>query len=240
MSEFLFISRALAEEVETKPSYFQTAFKKLGELPVWGWVLVVVFLAGGFALWKSLSSKGTTKKSVWTPQTMAMGAMCMALSVVLSRIRLFTMPNGGSITPASMLPLMLFAYVYGVGPGLMLGALYGLLDYAFGGWFLSVPQFLLDYPIAFAMLGLAGLTSRMENEQAGLTIGVIIGSLGRYLAAVLAGVVFWAESRTGREAWSYSLAYNGTYMGLECIICVVICVLVGQRLVKALRQQARR
>ena len=213
--------------------WFQNAFKKLGQLPWWGWALVVVFLVGGILLYQRQKKQ---TKTVWTTQMIAIGAVCMVLSVVLSRIRLFTMPNGGSVTPASMLPLMLFAYLYGVGPGLLLGALYGLLDYAFGGWFLSVPQFLLDYPIAFAMLGLAGAFRKLKNEQAGLTLGVILGSLGRYCAAVLAGVVFWAESRTGWEAWAYSLGYNGTYMGIECVICVVLAVLIGPRLVKELKK----
>ncbi|MBQ9326047.1 MAG: energy-coupled thiamine transporter ThiT [Clostridia bacterium] len=235
------LSTALAEEAETAtelveapPSWVYTVFHKLGELPAWGWILIVVFLLGGLLLFRN--SRSNTKKTIWTTKMLSLGAMCMALSVVLSRIRLFTMPNGGSITPASMLPLMLFAYVYGTVPGLTLGALFGLLDYAFGGWFLSVPQFLLDYPVAFGLLGLAGLARSIRNDKVGLPLGAVIGSFGRYAAAVLAGVVFWADTRTGWEAWSYSLIYNGTYMSIECVLCVLITILVGDRLLKAIRQ----
>ena len=181
------------------------------------------------------------KASVWTARALAIGAMCMALSTVLSRIRLFTMPNGGSVTPASMLPLMLFAYMYGVGPGLLVGMLYGLMDYAFGGWFLSIPQFLLDYPVAFAMIGLAGCFRKSEKlfktDGERLFFGVLLACVGRYLAAVLAGVVFWAENRTGWEAWSYSLGYNGTYMGIECVICAVLTLVIGPRLIREVHRE---
>ena len=182
---------------------------------------------------------GNGKKFVWDARALSMGALCLAISVVLSRIRLFAMPSGGSITPASKLPLMLFAFLYGPGPGLLLGLAYGLMDYMFGGWFLNVWQFLLDYPIAFSLLGLAGLTHRMENKRLGLVLGTVIGSLGRYIAVVLAGVAFWAEGRTGAEAWLYSLSYNGVYMAVECVLCVVIAALLGGRLLSAVRAARR-
>ena len=170
---------------------------------------------------------------------LSLGAICLALTCVLSMIKLFRMPNGGSVTPASMLPLMLFAYVYGVGPGLVLGAIYGMLDFALGGWFLSVPQFLMDYPVAFAMCGLAGLFRKNSDVRLGLSLGVVVGSLGRYIAAVAAGVLFWSDLTEGlAPALIYSLGYNGTYMAVECVICVVISILMGERLVKELKKVA--
>ncbi len=240
---FGLITTALAEEVdegielsETEPTWFSEAFKKLGSLPWWGWVLTGVMMAVGVVLFILMWKKGV--KRTWSVRMLSLGAMCMALTVVLSRIRLLAMPNGGSVTPASKLPLMLFAYLYGPIPGMLLGALYGLLDYAFGGYFLSVPQFLLDYPVAFAMLGLAGCFSKVKNETAGFVAGTALGSVGRYIAVVLAGVVFWADGRTGLEAWTYSLAYNGTYMGIECAVCVVLAALIGPRLLKEIKKVA--
>ena len=229
----LFLTSAYAEEAAaTTPTWFHNVFRKLGELPVWGYVLVIALLA--VAILYFVNSKG--KKIVWTTQMLSVGAMCMALTVVLSRIRLFTMPNGGSVTPASMLPLILFAYIYGVGPGLLLGALYGILDYMFGGWFLNALQFIFDYPLAFAMLGLAGLFRNTPNKKAGLVLGTFVGSLGRYIAAVLAGVFFWADGRTGLEAWTYSFAYNVSYMAIECVLCIVIAVLIGERILKSINR----
>ena len=63
-----------------------------------------------------------------------------------------------------------------------------------------------------------------------------IRAVPAYIAAVLAGVAFWAEGRTGLEAWTYSLAYNGTYMGIECVICIALSAAVGATLVREIRK----
>lgn len=217
-------------------TYLSTMFEKFAEMPPWGWALVIVLLAGGLIAWKL---RRGSQKTVWTTKMLALGAICMALSCVLSMIRLFRMPNGGSVTPASMLPLMLFSYVYGAGPGVALGAVYGMMQLLLGGYMLSVPQVLLEYPIAFALIGLAGLFHRSGNMKLGLALGAVIGSFGRYVAATVAGIVFWSDLTQGVwPAIVYSVGYNASYMLPDCIICVVLAVLLGERLVKALRKVA--
>lgn len=228
------ITRAVAEEeavAEAQPSWFENAFGDFAEFPVGGWILVAVLLVGGLVVYRQIKSES---KTVWSTKMLALGAVCMALSNVLSMIKLFDMPQGGSITPASMLPLMLFAYVYGVGPGMTVGAVYGVMQFMIEPYFLSVPQMLLDYPIAFAMVGLAGLFSKNENRALGLSLGVVLGSLGRFVAAVLSGVVFFAEYAGDQNPWVYSIGYNGAYMLPECIICVVLALAVGLRLTQQL------
>lgn len=228
------ITRAVAEEeavAEAQPSWFENAFGDFAEFPVWAWIVVAVLLVGGLVAYRQIKSG---KKTVWNTKMLALGAVCMALSNVLSMIKLFDMPQGGSVTPASMLPLMLFAYVYGVGPGMTVGAVYGVMQFIIEPYFLSVPQMLLDYPIAFAMVGLAGLFSKSENRALGLTAGVVLGSLGRFVAAVLSGVVFFAEYAGDQNPWVYSIGYNGAYMLPECIICVVLALAVGLRLTQQL------
>ena len=228
------ITRAVAEEeavAEAQPSWFENAFGDFAEFPVGGWILVAVLLVGGLVVYRQFKSES---KTVWSTKMLALGVVCMALSNVLSMIKLFDMPQGGSITPASMLPLMLFAYVYGVGPGMTVGAVYGVMQFIIEPYFLSVPQMLLDYPIAFAMVGLAGLFSKSENRALGLTAGVVLGSLGRFVAAVLSGVVFFAEYAGDQNPWVYSIGYNGAYMLPECIICVVLALAVGLRLTQQL------
>ena len=228
------ITRAVAEEeavAEAQPSWFENAFGDFAEFPVGGWILVAVLLVGGLVVYRQFKSES---KTVWSTRMLALGAVCMALSNVLSMIKLLSMPQGGSITAASMLPLMLFAYVYGVGPGMTVGAVYGVMQYIIEPYFLSVPQVLLDYPIAFAMVGLAGLFSKSENRALGLTAGVVLGSLGRFVAAVLSGVVFFADSAGSQNPWVYSIGYNGAYMLPECIICVVLTLAVGPRLTQQL------
>ncbi len=213
--------------------WFQTAFKDFGEFPAWAWIVVAVLLVGGVIAYRSL--KGG-HKTVWNTKMMAMGAVCIALSSVLSMIKIWKMPQGGSITAASMLPLMLFSYVYGMGPGCLVGALYGVLQFIIEPYFLSLPQMLLDYPIAFGMMGLAGLFSKMDDENLGLTVGVVLASAGRFVAAVLSGVIFFAEYAGDQNPWVYSIVYNGSYMLPECIICVILCLAVGLRLARQLKK----
>lgn len=213
--------------------WFQTAFKDFGEFPAWAWIVVAVLLVGGVIAYRSL--KGG-HKTVWNTKMMAMGAVCIALSSVLSMIKIWKMPQGGSITAASMLPLMLFSYVYGMGPGCLVGALYGVLQFIIEPYFLSLPQMLLDYPIAFGMMGLAGLFSKMDDENLGLTAGVVLASVGRFVAAVLSGVIFFAEYAGDQNPWVYSIVYNGSYMLPECIICVILCLAVGLRLARQLKK----
>lgn len=230
---------ALAEgsaDVST-PSFLASMFGKFAEFPWWGWLIIALLLLGGVLLWRR--ARGG-RRIVWTTRMLSLGAICMALSCVLSMIRLFRMPSGGSVTPACMLPLMLFSYVYGVGPGMVLGFIYGVMDFTVGGgYFLSLPQFLMDYPLAYMMCGLAGLWRRHNNARLGQILGVIAASLGRYVCAVLAGVIFWSDLTEGASAAIiYSLGYNGSYMLAECLICIVLAALLGERLLRELRKVA--
>ncbi len=83
--------------------------------------------------------------------------MRLQFSFVLSQIKLFSLPQGGSITPFSMLFIILIGYFFGVKTGVLTGIVYGLLQLAFGGWVMHPMQLLLDYPLAFGALGLSGL-----------------------------------------------------------------------------------
>lgn len=169
-----FLGRALAEEAKTE----NAPWSFLGE-GVTFWVTVAVLLVVGVAVYL-VTRKKSSKKSFWTAKTMAVGAMCMALSSVLSLIKLWSMPMGGSVTPASMLPLLLFAYCYGVGPGMVLGALYGVMQFLLDGmaWAAlgAIPN-LLDYPIAFAMTGLAGC---FRGSKAKMAAGFVLACFGRF------------------------------------------------------------
>ena len=126
-------------------------FKKLAEVTPTTWIAIAALVALAVIL-IAVSRKGQK----WSAKMIASGALAIALSFVLSCIRLYRMPTGGSVTLGSMLPLMLFSVSYGVGPGLLAGLAYGLLQYLQGGWWLNVWQFILDYLLAFAALGLAG------------------------------------------------------------------------------------
>ncbi len=217
----LFISAARAEE--TPATWQSELVEKFTETPATTWIILLVIVALGAILLLS----GKTRKQ-WTAKTIAFAALSIALSYVLSCFRLFRMPQGGSVTPGSMLPIMLFAAAYGVGPGVVVGVVYGALQYLQGGWFLNVWQFLLDYLLAFGALGLAGLAKKLPKTW-GLYAAIIIAAVTRALSAKLAGYMFWDT------AFWPSLVYNGTYLIPDTLICIVLALLVAKPVMKILQ-----
>ncbi len=209
---------------EEAPSWIRDAFEKFGETPFTVWVAVGVIAVLGIIL---LAIGKSAKK--WSASMLAYGALAVALSFVLSCIRLFRMPQGGSVTPASMLPIMLFAASFGMGPGLLAGLVYGVLQYFQGGWFLNVWQFALDYLLAFSALGLAGLAKHLP-EKWGLYPAMILAALCRALSATLAGIMFWDTA-----PWA-SLVYNGTYLIPDTAICMVLAFIVAPRVMREMKR----
>ncbi|MBQ3704842.1 MAG: energy-coupled thiamine transporter ThiT [Clostridia bacterium] len=205
------------------PTWAQELVEKFTETPgtLWISILVIAALAAIFLAVRKTSNR-------WGAKAIAYGALCIALSFVLSCLRLFRMPQGGSVTPGSMLPLMLFSAVYGVGPGLLAGLTYGVLQYFQGGWFANFWQFSLDYLLAFAALGLTGLAKYFPKKW-GLYLAMAIAALGRALSATLAGIMFWDTAPLA------SLIYNGTYLIPDTLICMLLALLIGDRLMKLLK-----
>ena len=224
-------STALAEEgaqeaaAQADPTWLQEALKKFGETPGTIWIAVGVLIVLGVMLLVI----GKTAKT-WTAKTVAYGALAIALSFVLSCIRLYLMPQGGSVTPGSMLPLMLFSAAFGIGPGLLAGLAYGVLQYFQGGWFANIWQFALDYLLAFAALGLTGLARRLPKTW-GLYCAMAIAALGRALSATLAGIMFWDTA-----PWA-SLVYNGTYLIPDTLICMILALLIAKPVMKILKSK---
>lgn len=189
-----FLGRALAEEAEAK----NAAWSFLGE-GVTFWVTVAVLLVVGVAVYL-VTRKKSNKKSFWTAKTMAVGAMCMALSSVLSLIKLWPMPMGGSVTPASMLPLLLFAYCYGVGPGMVLGALYGVMQFLLDGmaWAALGAIEPAGLPDCIRTAGAGGLLPRQQGEDdGGLRAGLLRAVYG---VVPLRLHLLWAVRAGGRES----------------------------------------
>lgn len=149
------------------------------------------------------------------------GALCVALAFVLSYVKLYTMPTGGSITLASMLPLCIFANRYGVKYGLMACVLYGVLQFIQNPYMLSLPQVLLEYPLAFGVIAFGGFFKK-------LPLTVVTGCFLRFLCHFFASIIFWREYLPvdySTNMWIASLIYNGVYMGVDTLICAgIACV----------------
>lgn len=150
-------------------------------------------------------------------------AMAMALGTVLSNIKLFSFPTGGSITLLSMLVICLPGYLFGLGAGLLAGVAYGVLQLLIDPYVLFPLQLVVDYLLAFGALGLSGLFSNAKN---GLLKGYIAAVLGRYVFAVLSGWLFFgAYAWEGWDPLPYSLAYNATYIFSEAAVTIAILLL---------------
>lgn len=157
-----------------------------------------------------------SKKEKWTAQELAIGAICIALAFVLSYVRIWKMPQGGSITLASMLPIMVFAYIYGVKKGFIVGLTYGLLQMIQDPWVVHPIQAILDYGVAFTVLAFAGMS---KNK---IVPGMIFASVLRFLSHFISGAVFFAEyAPEGQSVLVYSALYN-SFVFFDVLICIVI------------------
>ena len=129
--------------------------------------------------------KNTRKLSV---RQLVACAAAIALGTVLSHIKLFHFPTGGSITLFSMLIVCLPGYWFGLGAGLLTGVSYGILQILIDPYILFPAQLVVDYLLAFGALGLAGLFAHVRD---GLVKGYLAGILGRYFFSVLSGWIFF-------------------------------------------------
>lgn len=159
------------------------------------------------------SNKADTK-------ALTVSALMVALAMGLNQLTIFKMPQGGSITLLSMLPIAICSYLLGTRRGVIAGMCLGLLDLIFHSYVIHPVQFLVDYPLAFGALGLGGV---FGNQKNGLVKGYILGVFGRYLCAVFSGTVFFgAYAPEGFSPLTWSLWYNLTYLAAEAIITVII------------------
>ena len=196
-------------------------------------------------------------------------AMLLALAIILELVAKMIIPElpfGGQVTLAAMLPVVLIAYRHGVKWGFVAAFTYSLLQMALGAKTVSaafLPGYfgdgtmlfnallmcLLDYVLAYTMLGLGGLTRNMQKKGAGLACGVLIALTARYLCHILSGYILfgsyaeWFFTQEGFPAWGaslvqslnptvlsivYSIVYNGMYMIPEMIVTTIAALCISR------------
>lgn len=193
-------------------------------------VLILVLLAGAVAFARMRSGKSADasvakQKSTGklTVKQLVFCAMTLALGTVLSNIKLFSFPTGGSITLLSMLVICLPGYFFGLGAGLLTGVAYGVLQLVIDPYVLYPMQLVVDYLLAFGALGLSGLFTNAKN---GLLKGYIVGVLGRFVFAVLSGWIFFGVyAWEGWNPLAYSVVYNAIYIFAEAAVTIIILLL---------------
>jgi thiamine transporter len=164
-------------------------------------------------------------------------ALAYLLDFVSALLNFKIWPQGGSISFA-MVPIFLMAYRWGIKGGLLTGFLLGLLQFILGfSQIYTIVQGLIDYGVAFTVVGLAGIFAKQvkrslvdNNKGQWMTyviLGTFLGSILRYLSHVYSGIVFFGEyAPEGQPVAMYSLIYNGTYMLPSFIISAIILILI--------------
>lgn len=191
-------------------------------------VLVLALLGGAVAFariqWKKNAGASAQKPGgKLTVKQLVFCAMAITLGTVLSNIKLFEFPTGGSITLLSMLVICLPGYFFGLGAGLLTGVAYGVLQLLIDPYVLYPMQLVVDYLLAFGALGLSGLFTNAKN---GMIKGYITAVLGRFVFAVISGWIFFGSyAWEGWDPLPYSLAYNAIYIFSEAAITVIILML---------------
>lgn len=166
----------------------------------------------------------------------------IAIATILSYITIVQMPQGGTVTAGSMIPILIIGLRYGLKKGILTGIVYGILQAILQGYVIHPVQFLLDYPLAFGALGLSGLFSGMINKADLKTskkypyiiFGVIVALAGRFVCHVLAGAIFFKEYAGAQNPWIYSIVYNSTYLAAELIISVIVLLMLWTVLERAI------
>lgn len=207
---------------------------------------------------------------------MTLSAVMLALSTVLALvcqlIPFLNLPFGGCITIASGLPIIIISYMYGVKHGLFTSFAYALIQIvcdlllghssvilalftpnseSYGGLLMAVFVLLLDYLLAYSVLGLGGLFRQRLGKGAALSLGAVVALVLRYLSHVLSGAIFygawaewfftdtivaeWAVSKWimtnmsgGILSLTYSLVYNACYMLPEILITAALALIVAR------------
>lgn len=164
------------------------------------------------------------------------GAILVAMAQVLGYLKLFELPQGGSIT-VGMLPIFLYCTRWGFLRGMLASSAYAVLQLIFDGAYAWGWQSMLgDYLLAFMVLGVAGL---FWKQKGGFFIGATVGSLARFLVHFVVGATIWAAympdsffGMTMTSPWFYSFLYNGSYM----VIDYLLILLIGAVLQKSTKQ----
>ncbi len=184
----------------------------------------LIVVLGALAFLFDKGKKGFDTKSI------AYAAVCIAMSFALSYIRIVKMPQGGSVTIAATLPLMLYAYMFGTKKGVFAGIVYGILQAVQDPYILHPAQFLLDYPLASAGIGVAGIlagSKTIKTPAVQFAIGSVVAGVLRFLSSFLSGMfAFGAFAPEGQSPFVYSLVYQATYVPLDVAIATVVGVII--------------
>ncbi|WP_080874158.1 energy-coupled thiamine transporter ThiT [Oceanobacillus timonensis] len=173
-------------------------------------------------------------KTLFLVEVAIFTALALLLDILPLGFKLW--PQGGSVSFA-MIPVFIVAFRWGLKGGLLSGFLWGVLQVATGTAYILHPvQGIIEYGLAFTVVGLAGVFSKqvienMKKKQIKksfvyILIGVLLGSAARFICHYIAGTIFFGSAVEGQPAWFYSLIYNSSYMIPSFILSLIIVFLL--------------
>lgn len=177
-------------------------------------------------------------------RTIAEVGLTIALFAVLDyfNIRMPINLAGGSISLA-MAPILVLALFRGPFIGMLAGMLCGGVDLLMQPYAINVFQTILDYPVAFALVGLSGVVHNLlehayKNKKYShvigwIVVGILLAATGRFAAHLLSGVIFFSENApAGQNVWLYSALYQLQYLLPSFVGCGIVCAVVVPSLLK--------
>jgi thiamine transporter len=161
------------------------------------------------------------------------GALVVALGALLNLVK-FSGPwaAGGSVS-LEMVPIIVFSLRRGMAWGMFAGFVYGIVNFIMGPYFMNIIQFLLDYGLAFLLVGTAGIARIKADETKAKTmfmagLGTVVAGVMRFLSHYVSGIVFYASNAPhGQPVALYSLIYNGTYMGPSVVADLIVILILA-------------
>lgn len=198
------------------------------------WISVgaIVVLLGVLALIGLMKKKYNAKR-------LAFAGISVAMSFVLAMIKFKPVQYGGSVTLASFVPILIYAYVYGAADGFLVGLIHGLLNFVESPYILIPATFILDYLLAFVGVGLMGFFGKMQKKPKAalpLTLGCVCVFSWRFLSHLFSGMIFFLQdavwvslpSWAMRNAFVYSFVYQCVYVPLDAAIATGVLIVLAK------------
>lgn len=195
-----------------------------------------------------------TEKLSGKTMKIVLGGIMVALATVLSLVKIYELPYGGSITLCSMLPVLVYAFKYGKKWGVFMGFVYSVTQFVLGTGAIkaftplsALGVIFFDFLLAFSLLGMAGIfRNTIKDNTLAFCLGSILAMILRFVSHVVSGVIFfgtyaeWYFSQEGMALgewvlanfhgtglyWVYSIVYNASYMLPEILITSIACCII--------------
>lgn len=163
-------------------------------------------------------------------KAMTEGAILVAAATALSYVKLLELPQGGSVC-IGMLPIFLFCARWGWKESFLTAFAYGMLQLIFDGAYAVGPtSMVMDYVLAFGVLGVACFFRKMKG---GVFTGTVVGCICRFVVHFISGVTIYriyepteVFNTTFTNPYLYSAVYNGSYVFIDMVLCLVITALL--------------